>query len=208
MAGHPPCKGRKPWTGVFSAESHGQRPFANATAGRSGPTTYEERIMTRAGVARLSTAFVASVCLSGLVVSAQPGMNRFSAVLTGDSRCRRCPPTPRHAHDRYRRGERKNPVGVDVFGMQDDSTTGDDVTQAQIASASRLRARDCLVVLQDDADDGPRRHQTCRRPKPRTSGRLYAGIRHGHRIAADHRGGFRRGGRRHQEGWRTATCTP
>ena len=40
--------------------------------------------MTRAGLARLSTAFVASVCLSGLVVAAQGGGHRYSAVLTGD----------------------------------------------------------------------------------------------------------------------------
>ena len=36
--------------------------------------------MTRAGVARLSTAFVASVCLSGLVASAQGG-GKYSAAL-------------------------------------------------------------------------------------------------------------------------------
>jgi CHRD domain len=40
--------------------------------------------MTRAGLARLSAAFVASVCLSVLVVSAQGGGHRFSAVLIGD----------------------------------------------------------------------------------------------------------------------------
>ena len=37
--------------------------------------------MTRAGVARLSTAFVASVCLSGLVVAAQGQGRRYSATL-------------------------------------------------------------------------------------------------------------------------------
>jgi CHRD domain len=40
--------------------------------------------MTRAGVARLSTALVASVCLSGLGVAAQGGGSRFSTVLAGD----------------------------------------------------------------------------------------------------------------------------
>ena len=39
--------------------------------------------MTRAGLARLSAAFVASVCLSGLVASAQGG-GRYSAVLVPD----------------------------------------------------------------------------------------------------------------------------
>ena len=39
--------------------------------------------MTRAGLLRLSTAFVASVCLSGLVASAQGG-GRYSAALAGD----------------------------------------------------------------------------------------------------------------------------
>ena len=39
--------------------------------------------MTRAGLARLSTAFVASVCLSGLVASAQGG-GRYSAALVPD----------------------------------------------------------------------------------------------------------------------------
>ena len=37
--------------------------------------------MTRAGVARLSTALVASVCLSGLVVAAQGQGRRYSATL-------------------------------------------------------------------------------------------------------------------------------
>ncbi|MBK5299110.1 MAG: CHRD domain-containing protein [Vicinamibacteria bacterium] len=37
--------------------------------------------MTRAGLLRLSTAFVASVCLSGLVASAQSQGNRYSATL-------------------------------------------------------------------------------------------------------------------------------
>lgn len=40
--------------------------------------------MTRAGLARLSAAFVASVCVSGLVASAQGGSHRYSAVLAGD----------------------------------------------------------------------------------------------------------------------------
>jgi hypothetical protein len=40
--------------------------------------------MTRAGLVRLSIAFVASVCMSGLVASAQAGANRFSTVLAGD----------------------------------------------------------------------------------------------------------------------------
>ncbi len=39
--------------------------------------------MTRAGLARLSTAFVASVCLSGLVASAQGG-GRYSTALVPD----------------------------------------------------------------------------------------------------------------------------
>ena len=39
--------------------------------------------MTRAGVVRLSTAFVASVCLSGLVASAQGG-GKYSAALVSD----------------------------------------------------------------------------------------------------------------------------
>jgi hypothetical protein len=39
--------------------------------------------MTRAGLARLSAAFVASVCLSGLVASAQGG-GRYSAALVPD----------------------------------------------------------------------------------------------------------------------------
>ena len=37
--------------------------------------------MTRAGLVRLSTAFVATVCLSGLVASAQSSGTKFSAVL-------------------------------------------------------------------------------------------------------------------------------
>lgn len=37
--------------------------------------------MTRAGLLRLSTAFVASVCLSGLVASAQSQGNKYSATL-------------------------------------------------------------------------------------------------------------------------------
>ena len=40
--------------------------------------------MTRAGLVRLSAALVASVCLSGLVASAQTGVHKFSTVLTGD----------------------------------------------------------------------------------------------------------------------------
>lgn len=40
--------------------------------------------MTRAGLARLSMACVASVCLSGLVAFAQGG-HRYSAVLAGDN---------------------------------------------------------------------------------------------------------------------------
>ncbi len=39
--------------------------------------------MTRAGLARLSTAFAASVCLSGLVASAQGG-GKYSAALVPD----------------------------------------------------------------------------------------------------------------------------
>jgi len=38
--------------------------------------------MTRAGLVRLSTAFVASVCVSGLVASAQSSGNKYSATLT------------------------------------------------------------------------------------------------------------------------------
>jgi hypothetical protein len=43
---------------------------------------YEERIMTRSGLARLSAAFAASVCLSGLA-SAQGG-GKYSAALVPD----------------------------------------------------------------------------------------------------------------------------
>lgn len=39
--------------------------------------------MTRAGLVRLSAAFAASVCLSGLEASAQSSVTKFSAALTG-----------------------------------------------------------------------------------------------------------------------------
>lgn len=40
--------------------------------------------MTRAGLTRLAAATVASVCLTGMMVSAQGGGGRFSATLIGD----------------------------------------------------------------------------------------------------------------------------
>lgn len=40
--------------------------------------------MTRAGLARLAGATVASVCLAGMMVSAQGGGSRFSTTLVGD----------------------------------------------------------------------------------------------------------------------------
>ena len=118
-------------------------------------------------------------------------MNRFSAVLTGDGEV---PAVSTDASgtltiDVDEENERIE-WELTYSGLQDDSTTGDDVTQARIHFGQPFAMRwDCLVVLQDDADDGPRRHADVPADRNRAPlGRLYAGIRHGPRNAADRRG--------------------
>ena len=89
--------------------------------------------MTRAGLVRLATAFVASVCVSGLVASAQTGVDKFSAVLTGDHEV---PAVSTSAGGtltiQIDEAEREIAWELTYSGLQDDTTTGDDVSQAHI----------------------------------------------------------------------------
>lgn len=129
--------------------------------------------MTRSGLARLSTAFVASVCLSGLVASAQTGVDKFSTVLTGDHEV---PAVSTAAGGTLTieidEGRREIAWELTYSGLQDAGTTGDDVTQAHIHFGQPFTTGGIVLWFCKTTQSAPAGTQTC----PQTESATLEGV--------------------------------